>query len=306
MRALFDFLFGRRTKARSADSKLDPASIDTGQIYSFCTRPYTEFSPRETNRFAAIKILGTNDNYVAVAVLDGIWSNRPSFAEVKKTAIINEHRFAHSGRHAVFGVVRDWWTPHKDLDQFEFVGVLPVSRAEQSLFSAFVNHAPGSTTATLHYANHAAEGEWRWFNDRENVVMEIDKRNAKYEAERIAKEERYRSRLSKLTWEQLRSETPFERWTPSPPFPPEDFTNAARATIRSACDSLQALGAKPRRADVRAILKRTVLWFNEADENAGHVIETEEREDICAMLEEMAHVARQKSLVDEIDEWRDW
>ena len=47
-------------------------------------------------------------------------------------------------------------------------------------------------------------------------------------------------------------------------------------------------------------------WFNRADEQAGGVIETEEREDICAVLEEMAYVARQKSLVDEIGEWRAW
>ena len=81
---------------------------------------------------------------------------------------------------------------------------------------------------------------------------------------------------------------------------------AARATIRSACDSLEQLGPKPRRADVRAILKKTVIWFNEADEKAGGVIETEEREDICSVLEEMAHVARQKILSEEIDEWREW
>ncbi|OQW46161.1 MAG: hypothetical protein A4S16_11610 [Proteobacteria bacterium SG_bin6] len=155
-------------------------------------------------------------------------------------------------------------------------------------------------------ANHAAEGEWRWSNDREDVVIEVEKKNAKNEAERAAKEERYRTRLSNLTWEQLQSETPFERWSPSPPFPPEEFTNAARAVVRSACDALKELGPKPRRADVRAVLKKTVTWFNEADEKAGNVIETEEREDICAVLEEMAHVARQKVLVEEIDEWREW
>ena len=76
--------------------------------------------------------------------------------------------------------------------------------------------------------------------------------------------------------------------------------------IRSACDALEKLGPKPRRADVRAILRKTVIWFNEADAAAGGVIETEEREDICAVLEEMAHVARQKVLVEEIDEWREW
>ena len=57
---------------------------------------------------------------------------------------------------------------------------------------------------------------------------------------------------------------------------------------------------------MRAALKSCVEWFNAADERAGGVIETEEREDIFAVLEEMAHVARQKNLVEEIDAWRDW
>lgn len=39
------------------------------------------------------------------------------------------------------------------------------------------------------------------------------------------------------------------------------------------------------------MLKACVEWFNEADERAGSVIETEEREDILSTLEEMAHVA---------------
>ena len=206
----------------------------------------------------------------------------------------------------MFGVNRDWWKPEIDLDEFRFAGEKTVSRAEQSFADAVAGYAPGSRYSTLHAANHAAEGEWRWNNDRDAFVVEVEKQNAKNEAERAAKEKRYRIRLSNLTWEQLRAETPFERWSPSPPFPPEEFTNAARGTIRSACDALKELGPKPRRADVRAILKKTVLWFNEADEKAGGVIETEEREDICAMLEEMAHVARQKVLVDEIDEWREW
>ena len=54
------------------------------------------------------------------------------------------------------------------------------------------------------------------------------------------------------------------------------------------------------------MLKRTVEWFNAADEAAGNVIETEEREDIMTALEEIAHAARHKALVPEIDEWRDW
>lgn len=283
-----------------------PASVEPGQIYSFQTRPFTEFSPPTTGRFAAIKVLGINDNYVVVAVLDGIWPNPPTFTEVRTTSIINEHRFTHTGQPAVFGMIREWWKPESDLDEFNFVGAHRVSRAERSFFDANVGRALGTRIAALFAVNYAAEGEWRWSNDQAGFVTEVEKKRAKNEAERTAKDERYRDRLSKLTWEQLQSETPFERWSPSPPFPPEEFTNAARAVIRSACNALEELGPKPRRADARAILKNTVIWFNEADEKAGGVIETEEREDICAMLEEMAHAARQKALVAEIDEWREW
>jgi hypothetical protein len=76
--------------------------------------------------------------------------------------------------------------------------------------------------------------------------------------------------------------------------------------IHYAREQVRALGPKPKKAQVRAILKCCVEWFNEADERFGGVIETEEREDICAVLEEIAFVARQKSLVNEIDEWREW
>lgn len=306
VRTLISRIFGR-TGDQNDDTRPErPSSIEAGQVYSFKTRPYSEFGPAHTGRFAAIKILGVDDRHVVVAVMNRVWPNAPTGSDIGSVSIINEHRFAHTGRPAVFGVNRDWWKPESDLNEFNFVGTLPVSRAEQSHVNAVANYAPGSRFSTLHAANHAAEGEWRWANDRDAFVVEVEKRDAKNEAERAAKEERYRTRLSKLTWAQLRSETPFERWTPSPPFPPEEFATAARATIRSACDALEQLGPKPRRADVRAVLKKTVIWFNDADEKAGGVIETEEREDICAVLEEMAHVARQKVLVDEIDEWREW
>lgn len=306
MKDLVKWAFGRKLTDPTAGANSLPNSIEAGQVYSFQTRPYSEFGPADTGRFATIKILGVDDRHVVVAVLDRVWPDAPTGKDIRGVSIINEHRFAHTGRPAVFGVNLDWWQPESDLDEFNFVGTLPVSRAEQSHVDAVASYAQGSRFSTLHAANYAAEGEWRWANDREAFIVETEKKNAKNEAERAAQEERYRTRLSKLTWAQLRSETPFERWSPSPPFPPEDFTMAARATIRSACDALEQLGPKPRRVDVRAILKKTVIWFNEADEKAGGVIETEEREDICAVLEEVAHVARQKVLVDEIDEWREW
>ena len=70
---------------------------------------------------------------------------------------------------------------------------------------------------------------------------------------------------------------------------------------------LRELGPKPHKAKVRSILRRCVAWFNEADKSRrGSNRNRGAREDICAVLEEMAFVAKQRSLVDEIDNWREW
>lgn len=225
---------------------------------------------------------------------------------MRATSIVKPRRFANQGQPAVFGVNRAWWQPEDGLEEFSFVGMQNLSRAERSFAKAIVNFAVGTRFATIEAADYDAEGEWRWSNDRDAFVREEELRAARNDQERFDRLERYRTRLSLLTWDQLLSETVFERWSPSPPFPPAEFTERARQRIRDACIALQALGPKPRRAEVRAVLKSIVQWFNQADENAGGVIETDEREDICAVLEEMAYIARQKGLVDEIDEWREW
>jgi hypothetical protein len=174
------------------------------------------------------------------------------------------------------------------------------------LVDRIFNRRPGSMYGAMGSANASAEGEWRWRYDRSAFVDEYDREKAQEQALRAAREERYRNRLSKLTWEQLLAESPFERWSPSPPFPPLAFTRSARDAVHEACKTLRSLGPKPRRADVRSILRGCVEWFNQADERAGGVIETEEREDIIAVLEEMAYVARQRGLVNEIEGWRRW
>jgi hypothetical protein len=187
------------------------------------------------------------------------------------------------------------------------LGEMPLTANELQLASDIFNRVPGSSFSPINLANHQAEGEWRWAHDREALVAEHQQVRAQQEAKRVAQEERHKSRLRGLTWDQLLAETPFERWsTSSPPFPSEEFTQRARSTIHDTCQALRALGSKPRKSDVRKLLRQCVEWFNKADKQAGGVIETEEREDICAVIEEMAYVARQKSLVDEIGNWRTW
>jgi hypothetical protein len=277
-----------------------------GNVYSFRTSPLSEFAPPETGRYAAFKVLGVNERYVAIAVLEGIWSTPPSLRAANEAVVLHEHRFAHTGRMAAFGVSTDRWTP-SDLDSVSLLGSGKLSPEEEAIGTKIIGFfGIGFSYSTLRSANHAAEGEWRWEHDREALIVESEKSKAKTAAERAAKEERYQTRLKNLTWEKLLAETPFERWVSSPPFPPAEFTEAARETIRNACRELRELGPKPPKAKVRLILRRCVGWFNEADKAAGEVIETEEREDICAVLEEMAFVAKQKGLLDEIDNWREW
>lgn len=276
-----------------------------GSIYSFRTAPFSDFAPQTTGRFAALKVLGANASHVVVAVLDSIWRTPPSLDDVRTSIVLREHRFFHTGRAAAFGINVDSWNL-QELEEMKLLGTMTLTAEELQFASNIFGGAPGSTFSTLRAVNHAAEGEWRWANDRDTLVDEQQKMQAQQAAKRAAQEERYRSRLRGLTWEQLLDETPFERWSSSPPFPWADFTTKAREVIHNACRALQALGSKPRKADVRNVLRNCVQWFNKADEKAGGVIETEERGDICAVLEEMAHVARQKALVDEIDNWRTW
>jgi hypothetical protein len=277
-----------------------------GEIYSFRTSPLSGFAPPETGRYAAFKVLGVNKRYVAIAVLEGVWSTPPTLGVANEALPLHEHRFAHTGRMAAFGVNADWWTPSDHLDGVSLLGSGGLSVEEAAIGATIIGFGIGCSYSTLRYANHAAEGEWRWVHDRDALIAESQKSKAKAAAERAAKEERYQTRLKNLTWEKLLAETPFERWGRSPPFPPAEFTEAARETICDAYRELRELGTRPPKASVRSILRRCVEWFNEADKAAGGVIETEEREDIYAVLEEMAFVAKQKSLVDEIDIWREW
>lgn len=283
-----------------------PSQPEVGQIYAFRTQPFCAFSPQETGRYAAIKVLGVSDLLVVVANLDGIWPTHPLLAQAARAGILSQHRFAHTGRVAVFGAYRKTWDIADAFTAPRYLGMGALTGEERARAASILRGGPGTSMAWLTFANHAPEGEWRWTHDREALLKEAALQDAEATRERAAKEARYNDRLKGLTLEKLLSETPFENWSPSPPYPPEDFTKAARAALHTACRDIQALGDKPRKAAVRQILKRTVEWFNAADEAAGNVIETEEREDIMAALEEIAHAAKHKALVPEIDEWRDW
>lgn len=269
-----------------------------GQLYAFRSKA-------EGNRHAVLKIIGVSPDTIAVAILDGVWSQPPTIKEARESGVLAEHRFGFGGRPAMFGLSSDWWSPAELPDQ-RLLGLADISAEDAEAAHRILHLRVGCHYHPLSGASHAVEGEWRWANDRDAFVAEVDRHNAEMAAVRVAQGERYKIRLKGLTWERLLSETPLARWSHSPPFPPAEFTNAVRLRLHDACRRIEAMGPKPRKAEVRAVLKACVLWLNKADAQAGEVIETEEREDLCAALEEIAFVARHPALFEEIGDWMCW
>jgi hypothetical protein len=277
---------------------IDP-SFHPGGIFSFRTSPVTEFSPKDTGRYALFKVLGFKEGAVCYVVLDGIFERQPTFEQAAHLPWLRETRFRFSGRPAVM-LAPSEWEPEYGLEALCCLGAVRLSTEEIALLNDCRRYGAWSG------ANSVAEGEWRWRNDRAAYVDEVEQSNKRRDALLAAEHERYEKRLKSLTWDQLLGEVPFQRWNEHPPFPPPAFVESARNRIRSAILELQALGDKPRKTQVRAILRSCVEWFNANDVEFGYVIETEEREDICEVLDELACVARQRSLTGEIDVWRTW
>lgn len=291
--------------AKVSASSIGPDIPAPGSIFGFRTSHLYGDPGAETGRFGALKVLGRDRSTLTVAALEGVWTRRPTFEETQNAPILRQQGLERTGQLAVWGIDIGWWR-EGDLRDLTFLGASAVSNDECTHAHAVETYAPGTHHSTPHAIGFAVEYEWRWQHDREVLIAEQQVVIAMLHKERAARDERFRTRLRGITFEQLLTEDPFAGWSPSPPYPSKEFTDAARQKIHDTCRELRDRGPKLRKADVRKILKQCVEWLNAADAAADGAIETEEREDLCQVLEEMAHAAKQKSLADEIDDWRSW
>lgn len=267
------------------------ASLEEGNLYSFRTSPLTEFSAPETGRYGAFKILRLKgEDQMTVAVLDGIWDSHPALSAVRRLPILRKERGAWNGTPAIVSVPCDG--ADEKLRELTMLGNAPVTDEELALADRRKSYSVVETVS------HDAEAEWRWRHDRARLEAEEAQEDA-------ARADYVRSRLERFTFDQLLAETPLPGWEAASR-PPAGFTRDAREALHDTCRKLQALGPKPGKAQVRAILRDCVFWFNAADERAGAVIETVEREDICDALYEIAYIARHPVLAEEVHQWRDW
>jgi len=256
-----------------------------------------------SGRFAALKIIEVGETGFAFAVLDGTWAAPPILRDARCAAILKRRAFKTSPNAVIDDdVYRSWWWAWRPdlLPEARLLGNDRITDEEDQALRRSI-----SFTGIAHAAT-SAEREWRWRHDRKAFLEDVERSKAAHAAAAAAAAQRKRDRFKTLTWDLLLAEDPFPGWgTGSPPHPPEVFAAEARAVIHDACRALKDLGPRPHRKAVRVILRRCIDWFNDADARDG-VIETEERERILAVVEEMAELAGQGELIGEIDVWRNW
>lgn len=287
-----------------------------GEVYAFKTSPFNSFSAPDTQRYACLKILSpittayeAKDSLVTYVVLENVFLSPPSLDDIRKLGPLVRKRFAYGQltpfqrmsksppkNYATNSARLDW---EPDLLDFTLVGALPLSDGDKALAEKNASYS------IWRAASADAEGEWRWEHDNEKLLSEHAIQKEENARRKQAEKARFENRLSKLTWEQLLQEDCFERWKESPPFPPQAFKDALRQRINLSISELQSLGTKYPRARVRKILKSLVNDITVLDQKFDFVIETEEREDIYNVFDDLTFLSKQRGLMVEIPDWHD-
>jgi hypothetical protein len=288
-------------------SSNDQRKYRPGEIYSFKTQPTTRFSPPDTGRYGALKILGpTDEEGVCYVVLDGVFASPPTPQQVADLRPMHDRRWtSESNGHIVWEDgfmsigVHQQVNPINDLPELRLVTSVDLTTADHEIKEKNTSFSGWGFAAT------AVEVAWRKRNDNELFQAEWAKEEEARKRDWQTAEHRRNTRLKKLTPAQLRSEPVLPLWNATR-YPPAEFADVVRARILETIDALQNLGERPRRPTVRKTLAGFVEWLNEQDEAFNHPIETTEREHLCEVIEELCWAAGQPALVKEIQDLRDW
>jgi hypothetical protein len=152
LRSIIARAFGRASKVDDAGGGQGNNGLpEAGEVFRFRTRPYNHFSVPETGRFAMCKVLGADERFVAIAVLEGVWIQPPTLKDALGSPILREHRFAHTGRLAAFGINSEWWRP-SDLLEAVPLGKAQLSGEERDFARRVASLGTGVPYATLHFA----------------------------------------------------------------------------------------------------------------------------------------------------------
>jgi len=286
------------------------SEISVGDILAFQIIPDPDNGQINAGRWGVIKVLNVDANECAtVQVYANLYDTLPKLGWFARPTPLIERRFPHLERS------RRQAPSTPTLLEAESVKLPNVQRIKaKSKLTKFEATVKANIESGVHLGSYMAwstivmiiDEEDRAQRDRSSWEADVARRTAENEARFRANQERMDARLKGITLAQLASEKPFIAWDERTKIIPPAYRERARDRIRTLIATLEALGEKPRRPAVRKELRACVEWFNEVDGTMGYAIETEEREDIYAALEEICWACKQKPLVHEIENWRDW
>lgn len=194
-----------------------------------------------------------------------------------------------------------------DLLEPEVIGrELWLRRVEKNALQKIKRDGHFYTIAPIEHAPHCVDHEYRAEFDEERWKSEIIDYEEKPTRRLLPRMEAEQQRLRTITIQALMAETLFQDWDNRTQIVPPEFALGVRTRSKVLLKEVDSLGEKPKRKDVRKLLKEYVFWLNSFDGSVGYEIETEEREDLMGFVEEVCWATRQKPLIGEADNWRNW
>lgn len=173
------------------------------------------------------------------------------------------------------------------------LGVIPPTHEEASL--------PCAAFSGWEFLPHAVLLQWRWDHERDQVLAEDKAEERAKEAARERQRRAYEPLLPD-TLQDLRLKTPFPGWAG---YVKPAALRGSRRLIRDLLDALTALGpeaSEPARLDE---LYQCVERFNLLDGD-DQFIDSIERDDICALLDEIGAMIGLDDYGEDLDGNREW
>lgn len=148
--------------------------------------------------------------------------------------------------------------------------------------------------------------QWNWEHDR--AAFNRDMKAFEEEEEQWLQDaaRKRKKKLVEITFDKLKK-TRF-LWCWNSEFDPAEAIRACRENFRKTVDKLIALGPNAKTRSIMRILQRCIEQFNEINLQYPHLIQTDEREQICEHFEELVHASglTEKRYENLADRWRDW
>lgn len=292
---------------------MDFKDLKCGDLIAFQIGEQPDFSAPNKDSWGVLKVLDLGKGArasISVSVKSGLWAKKPTKWQAFGSSVLIEERFKgqkgkYQGGPLIFSTLSD---DMQDLLNPECIGREFWFRSvEQEALRQIRRDGPSMLRFSfLDFAPRTLDHEHRAKFDQERWLTEIEASRARTERLHQERLQREKLRLKNISLPVLLAETQFKDWDDRTQIVPKAFTSAVREQSQSVINQLLALGEKPKRKDVRGILKAYVGWLNNFDGSFGYAIETEEREELVGFVEELCWATKQKPLIDEMDALRDW